>query len=177
MKELFNNNTNLVYKVFHEKIKAKLENASMEDDLIQIGLMTLWKCCIKYDPERGVQFSTYAYNAIYKSMMCAMVREKRKTAFIISLNKQVNSEVEECPITYEDIIASPVNVASQVEIDDIVKQIAKTLGKNSEKVVEMIREGHSQVDIAKELDITRAYVCKILKRFRKKLKNTLFFED
>lgn len=177
MKKLFESNIKLVYKVFHEKIEKRIDNQSMKDDLIQIGMLSLWKCCLKYDPSRGVQFSTYAYNAIQKSMMCALVREKRKTAILVSLSKPIQSDSDDCSIVYEDVIASSVNIVSEVEINDMVEQISKTINSNAEKVISMIREGHTQVDIAKELNITRASVGKILKKFRKSLKNTLFFED
>lgn len=177
LKNLFNSNTKLVYKVYHEKIAGRNNAETLKDDLIQIGFLTLWKCCVKYNPEKGTQFSTYAYNSIRKSMVCSLVRENKKTAYLISINKSVNSQKDDCSITYEDIIASAVNVASEVEIDDMLKRISRTLGENAEKVICMIKEGHTQVDIANELNLTRAYVGKLLKNFRKKLKNTLFFEE
>lgn len=177
IKRLFDSNTRLVYKVFHEKIESKHNAINMKDDLLQIGMLSLWRCCVKFDPTKNTKFSTYAYSAIYKSMSCALVRESKKIAYLVSLSKQVNSEAEECPITYEDVIASPVNIESQVEIDDLVDQLSFALGENTKKVIDMVRQGHRQVDIAKELDMTQAGVGKILKKFRKKLKNTLFFED
>lgn len=174
MKELFESNIKLVYTVFHEKIESRVTNESMKEDLIQIGMLSLWKCCMRFDPSRGVQFSTYAYNAIRKSMLCALVRENRKTAILVSLNKPVNDDNS---IVYEDVIASSVNIVSEVEINDMVEQISKTINDNAEKVISMIREGHTQTDIAQELNITRASVGKILKKFRKSLKNTLLFDE
>ena len=177
LKKMFNDNINIVYKVFHDKIEPRMNDKSMKEDLLQIGMLSLWKCCINYDPERNVQFSTYAFNAIRKSMMCSLMRETQKTAILVSMSKQVNSEAEECPITYEDVIASHVNVASQVEVDALVKQLTDEIGKNSDKVISMLREGYTQTAIAEEINMSRSNVSKILKRFRKMLKNTLFFEE
>lgn len=176
MKKMFNDNVRLVYRVYEEKISSHQNANQMREDLLQIGMLSLWKCCMRYDPSRGIEFSTYAYNSIRNSMKCALVRESKKTAYLVSMSKQVSSEAEDCPITYEDVIASPVNVSSEVEINNLVEQISKTIGDNAEKVISMIREGHSQVDIAKEMKLTRASVGRILKEFRKKLKNTLFLE-
>lgn len=175
-KTLFNNNTKLVYKVFNEKLYSKNNVENRKEDILQVGFLTLWKCCINYNPEKGTQFSTYAYNAIYKSMVCSLVRENRKTAYLVSLNDKIKAE-KDCDLTYEDIIASAVNIESEVEINDILKQISTQLGKNSEKIIDMIKRGHTQVDIAKELNVTRAYVGKLLKQIREKVKNTLFFEE
>lgn len=177
MKEMFNQNVNLVYKVFHDKIEKNLDNPSMRDDLIQIGLLSLWKCCANYDPSKGVLFSTYAYNSIKNSMSCAMYRERKKTALLVSLSKSVQEGDEEGSITYEDVIASPVNIASELEIDDLVEEISAELGNNAAKIVDMVRKGHTQVSIAKELNMTRSTVHAILNKFREKLKNTLFLDE
>lgn len=177
MKKMFNENTKLVYEVYSKKIAGRKNADIMKDDLIQIGMLSLWKSCTWYDPEKGVKFSTYAFNSIYKSMLCALVRETKRTALLVSMNKQVKSKTENSVITYEDVIASSVSVASEVEIDCLVKQITDAIGNNSNKVIDMIRKGYTQVDIAKEMSTTRAEVSSILKKFRKKLKNTLFFEE
>lgn len=175
-KELFNSNTKLVYKVYYDRMLGKPLAEEMEDDLIQIGMMSLWRCCHRYDESRGIAFSTYAYNAIRKSMMCALVREGKKAECLVSMSKQVKVDGDSV-ITYEDTIASSVNVASEVEINAMIEQVTQELGNNSKKIIEMIREGHTQVDVARELKITRAKVGKILKKFRKKIKDTLFLAN
>lgn len=176
IKQLFNKNTKLVYRVYRDRIEKCPNAIEMESDLLQIGMLALWKCCNKFDPSKGVRFSTYAYNSIYRNMKCALVRENKKIAYLVSMNKQVSNE-EECPVTYEDVIASPVNVESQVEINDLLNQISSELGKNSDRIIELVRQGYTQVEIAKELNTTRMNVGNILRKFRKKLKNTLFFEE
>ena len=176
MEKLFNENTRLVYSVYNSKI-AEIPNAhSMKDDLIQIGMLTLWKCCTQFDPDRGTKFSTYAYNSIHKNMLCALTRENKKSAYLVSIDLPVKASVEEQPITFGDIIASPVNIASQTELETLVEQASKEFGARCEQIVKLVREGYTQVEIAQEMNITKAYVNKILKRFRKLLKNTLFVE-
>ena len=177
MKKMFNDNIKLVFKVYNEKMVHRTNAEEMKEDLIQIGCMALWRACINYDPERGTTFSTYAYSSIYKSMCCALVRENRKRNQTISLSETITSKSEDCEITYEEVIASSVNVAFEVEIEDIVKRLSKKMGSNTERVIEMLRKGYTQKQIAKELNLSRSSVNKIVKKFREELKNTLFFED
>ena len=176
LKKMFDENTRLVYSVFNEHLRGRPNADRMREDLLQIGMLSLWKCCTRFDPKKGVAFSTYAYNSIRKSMVCALVREGKKTACVVSIHKPVGDK-EDGSITYEDVVASSVDVASEVEIDDLANQISQELGNNAKKVISMLRQGHTQVDIAKEMAMTRSSVSNILKKFREKVKNTLFFEN
>jgi len=38
------------------------------DDAFQVALLTLWRCMAKFDPARGVKFSTYLGSALYKNL-------------------------------------------------------------------------------------------------------------
>lgn len=177
MNKMFDSNINLVYKVFHEKIESHVVNHSMKDDLIQIGMLALWKCCLHFNPDLGVQFSTYAYTAIRKSMMCAVVRENKKTAVLVSLEKPIQENAEEGEITYEDTISCGVDIAKEVELNSVTEDISRGISGDAEMVINMVRQGHTQLDIAKELNMTRSRVGKIVKKFRKELKNTLLFDE
>jgi len=48
-------------------------------DLLQEGMLGLWRAIIKYDPSRGVAFSTYAGVAIARHMWRAVDVAKRRT--------------------------------------------------------------------------------------------------
>lgn len=175
--KMFKDNIKLVYKVFHEKIDGRFVNQSLEEDLIQIGMFTLWKCCLKFNPDLGVQFSTYAYSAIQKSMMCASIRENKRASTLVSLNKPIQDDSGECSLTFEEILAASVDIGAEIEINSVVDEISAGINERAQKVISLMREGYSQVDIAKELNITRSAVGKIVKKFRQSLKNTLLFED
>ena len=178
MKEkMFKDNIKLVYKVFHEKIDGRFVNQSMEEDLIQIGMVALWKCCLRFNPDLGVQFSTYAYNAIQKSMMCVSIRENKKASIFVSLSQPIQDDFEECSLTFEEVIASSVDIGAETEINSVVDQLSTGINSTAQKVIALLREGYSQIDIARELHITRSAVGKIVKKFRQSLKNTLLFED
>ena len=175
--KMFKDNIKLVYKVFHEKIDGRFVNQSMKEDLIQIGMFTLWKCCLKFNPDLGVQFSTYAYRAIQKSMMCASIRENKRASILVSLNKPIQDDSEECALTFEEVLAASVDIGAEIEIDNMVEGISAGINERAQKVISLMRKGYSQIDIAKELHITRSEVGKIVKKFRQSLKNTLLFED
>lgn len=178
MNKLFEDNTRLVYKVFHDRIKNNPNYCdNLKEDLIQIGMLALWKCCMRYEENKGASFCTYAYSSIYKNMMCFLVRETTKTKNLISLSKPVMEQEDECNITFEDILASKVDIAGQVEIEDIVERIVAEMQEEARKIVNMFREGHSKIDISRKLDISRSTVHTVIKKFTKMLKDTLFYDN
>lgn len=63
--ELFQKNQKLVYKC----LKTLRYPRGHADDLIQEGLIGLWEAAQRFDSERGVQFSTFAWAYIRGRMM------------------------------------------------------------------------------------------------------------
>lgn len=49
-----------------------------EEEYLQIGLIGLWNAYEKYDPERGVAFSTFAYTMIRGSILNQLRKDSRK---------------------------------------------------------------------------------------------------
>ena len=174
MKKMFSDNIALVYKVFHEKIEDHVKNESMKEDLIQVGMLALWRCCEKYDPERGTKFSTYAYESIRKSMTCLLVREVKKTSQTVSFSEPVKSD---CTITYEDVVTSNEDIYHRIEVFEIIQGVYSKLPQKEQKIIEMILKEYTQTEIAEKFKMSKSNVGKIVKKFRNKVKNTLFLED
>lgn len=166
MEKMFNENIPLVYKVFNDRIKHNLNYQEyMKEDLIQIGMLTLWKCCQRYDPERNAAFSTYAYSAIYKNMMCSMKRESKKTQNLVSLNKPIMYR-EDDEITLEDVIATPCDEEKLAELKDLAERTMCDMKCLPKKIVRMFLKGHSRADISRALGLSRSYVYLVIKKFR-----------
>lgn len=172
-KDLFESNINLVYKVYHDRMKQKSGAELLEEDLIQTGMISLWKACLKFDESRGVKFCTYAYASIYKSMLCLLVRENKKNSSPVSLFSPTMTVDGKESYTHEEVIPCYKYTVNEFELEKVIQDVSSELSKNSQKVIDLIRKGNTQQEIAEQLGMTQSNVSKILKRFRKNLKNTL----
>ena len=47
------------------------------NELVQVGRLALWRAVLGYDPQRGVQFSTYAWRAIERALWAEVRRARR----------------------------------------------------------------------------------------------------
>lgn len=61
--QLFSRNTGLVYFVI--KTYYSHEGRFEYQDLVQMGMVGLWKACLRYDSSKGVKFSTFACKQIW----------------------------------------------------------------------------------------------------------------
>jgi len=66
--------------------------SSHRDDLMGIGMVSLRKASLKFDPDRGFQFNTYASNAIRYEMIW----------FLKKIQKQEEMEVPFCNVVETD---------------------------------------------------------------------------
>ena len=67
-------NMGLVHKVAYKYQHQCYESGYMcdyhthQEELLQIGTITLWNCIVNFNRTRNVQFSTYAYRALHNAM-------------------------------------------------------------------------------------------------------------
>lgn len=52
------------------------------DDLLQVGQIALWRAIVRFDPDRGVAFSTYAWTAIRRYTRRMAVRWNRRHGWL-----------------------------------------------------------------------------------------------
>jgi RNA polymerase sigma factor (sigma-70 family) len=53
-------------------------------DLMQEGRIALWQAILHYDPERGIAFSTYAWQAIRRRIWSAVMRAERPQSYLMA---------------------------------------------------------------------------------------------
>jgi hypothetical protein len=68
-----------------DKLAAQMAsgNATLRDELISAGYAAVARCWKRYDPSRGVKFSTFAHRAIRGAMKAALRREINQPAQMI----------------------------------------------------------------------------------------------
>lgn len=142
--ERFENNQKLVYFVFNQYYKRL---KMYKDDLLQCGMVGLWKACLNFDENLNYKFSNFAIKCI-KNEMRVFLRSEIKHVENLSLE-----EIENCVPCYE--------LENKVEIP-------KDLDKNEKILIEMISQGHAFVDAKKTLGKNHK---QSINRLKRRIKN------
>lgn len=91
--QLFQDNQNLVKFCYNKYIKHR--SISDTEDIMQQGMLALWKAALQYDESKGIAFSTYATHYIggymrqYARDKCNLIRIPR-TVFLSNNEKLIN---------------------------------------------------------------------------------------
>lgn len=73
------------YKSLVHGIAAKYKKSGLDkDDLVQEGMLGLLEACKRYEPDRNLQFSTYATYWIKKYILLAISKEHKHTLNVSS---------------------------------------------------------------------------------------------
>lgn len=158
----FEKNTPLVYYIYNTHYKKMPQ---FKEDLIQCGMLGLWKACQSFDENGKSRFSTFASICIRNEMRIFLRREMK---FFNNIINVVDTVFEGKYGIEQDILSIIEDETSQQNIDmmllldktDILKEyikrktlgeIAKEQGKTIQKVAnELIREKKIVAEMIKE---------------------------
>lgn len=133
-----------------------------EEDLVEEAVISCWKAVCKFDPDKGIRFSSFLksyviqrFNRIYK----CETRLKRYNGLeqesyeaIVELN---NTGCTSCDKCHHDDYSS-------IEINEFLMMLEGT----TRKVAELLLTGFSKVEVAGELQITPASTSYHVKRIK-----------
>ena len=198
--KLFEESKGLVYAVFLKHFK-RYNDTQYEYDLKQEGFLELYRCVSTYDNNKGVAFSTYAFNNIYYKMLSYVDRfiKKKKPLNvrigrgkytqvyekldIISMYKEYNiegNEYKKVDISYflgeED--ENFIHAENRVLIENIIEE-AKKVEKRDYKIgevskyLELRAKGYTFLEIQNELGVCSQTIQNRLKKFYKIYRETI----
>lgn len=167
------------------KLVSKYKKKCDYEDLYQTAWLTVMKCLNNYNPEAGILFSTYCYKAICNDLIACENRERKNLSKYDSegncirnlISKDIKFKGGYTEITMEETIAdTDYEVDRQViikELTPVVYKVAESLSKQRRKVVYDYLQGKKQCEIAKELNVSYAYICIIIREFIDKCGNII----
>lgn len=180
---LINHNLRLV-----AHIVKKYTTAGEADDFISVGVIGLIKAIQTFNPDKGVQLSTYASRCIENEILM-LIRMNKKHNSVFSLEEKLGCDPEGNEITLLDTLeCDEKDVLEEVELkilsEQLVEKMKKVLTKREFKIICM-RYGVdntpalTQREVAKKLGISRSYISRLenkaLMIIRSKIKeNDLF---
>ncbi len=65
-------------RLVHAVVRKQWRGGWRYEEVVQEGRLGLWRAFLKYDPERGTAFSTYAWPAIVRQVWAAVKRHQRE---------------------------------------------------------------------------------------------------
>ena len=163
-------------------IVKKYSNAGEADDLISVGSIGLIKGIETFEYGKGSQLATYAAKCIENEILM-YIRANKKHRGNVSLCESVGIDKEGNEITLMDILpVKEESVFKKVESGILLEKVLAvidTVLKGRENKIIKLRYGigyprsYTQLEIAKQLKISRSYVSRIEKKAIEKISKEL----
>lgn len=159
------------YKPLVSKIARKyfLIGAEVED-IIQEGMIGLYKAIESYDPTQEASLKTFATLCINRQIQTAIKKSNNNKNRFLNEIMELGIDDEE---RINSLVSTEPNPEEQMLNDErykfIVGEINKKLSRLEKQILNCYLEGYSYDKIAKILDIDKKSVDNGLNRIRKKL--------
>ena len=154
-----------------------------KEDIIQEGLIGLFKAIKTFNAEKNKTFKTFANMCIERQLITAIKSSNRQKHMplnsYLSLNMSAYDNEEENGAELMDTFDSKTiedpleTIINKEYYDEIEKSIDKTLSQFEKQVLDRYMKGESYVTIAKRLDSPVKSVDNAIQRIRKKAMKNL----
>ena len=149
-----------------------------KEDIVQEGMIGLYKATQSYDESKGTSFKTFADLCINRQIITAIKSANRKKAQVlnnaVSLDKPVGDDEDSVSLG-ESLTAGtdtdPETIAVLNEMTELLlAPEAKVLSKSEREVLELLIQGEDYQSIAKIIGKTPKQIDNTIQRIRVKLK-------
>lgn len=169
-------------KLVRNRIKVNFFVGADKDDLIQEGMIGLFKAICDYNPEKEASFKSFATLCVTRQISTAfkaVTRQKhmplnRSISLSVPINNKSMDEEDE-GITLMDVIKNNVSqtpedeVISKENVEDINEYIESVLSELEIQVLNLYMEGKNYKEIATILGKSPKSIDNALQRIKKKL--------
>lgn len=162
--QLVTDNHNLIY-FFLNKWGKILEYSDMTDyyDICAIGLC---KAAITYDSSKDVKFATYAGVCIENEIKIELRNRKKYSAPVYSLDMTFNNTSDGTgEIAFGENLTTGLNAYDEI----LPYQLDKVLNAREYKLVALILQDYTQIEIGNIIGISQAQVSKMFSKIKQKL--------
>lgn len=167
----------------HSKIGKYFIIGAEKEDIIQEGMIGLYKAVKNFDLEKQNTFKTFANICVERQLITAIKSSNRQKHMplnsYLSLNMSAYENEEDSTELIEtfknNVVEDPLDTITKKEYyEEIQKVIHKNLSDFEEKVLDRFIQGESYEVIAKKLDTPVKSVDNAIQRIRKKAIKNLF---
>ena len=165
--KLFEDNIRLCYYAVN-KFK---QNVYDKEDMIQTAMIGLWKACKNYDKSRCIKFSGYAMKCINNELLMQMRHAKN---YGYKLEISLDELDAETGLSLIDMIADEVDMETMIERYDLYRSLEKCMDYLTDRerlyINMYYKEGYTQREISSICQVSRANVCKVIRKSLIKLR-------
>lgn len=141
-----------------------------DDDMIQCGMIGLWKACKEFNSEIS-KFATFASKCILNEIIMEFrvrnhwaLASSPYVSAVVSLDDPVeNTE----GLTVGSMIADPVDHFATYSADQSIKEIFDSLNDRDTTIVNMLIDGKNQTEIGRYFGFSQSYTSRIIRNIRK----------
>ena len=163
------------------KVSKYFMVGSEKEDIVQEGLIGLYKAIKSYSPDKQNSFKTFANMCIERQLITAIKSSNRQKHMplnsYLSLNASAYENDEETSIidTYDaHQIEDPLETITKQEYYKSVETaIDKSLSEFEKQVLNRYMKGESYIQIAEKLDTPVKSIDNAIQRIRKKASNSI----
>lgn len=163
----FEANIKLVYFVIHRYFLV----LSKDEDIIQTGMLGLWKALQRFDPKRGVTFSTYAVPVIWGTINRFRKPRRRPDPPMVSLDALIRDQEDgDDPITFLGCLEQPGPGVEEMAVSNVaLRDFLARCNERQKRIAIGLMQGHTQQTIGSVVGISQAQVSRTIKSLRQKL--------
>ena len=145
------------------------------EDIVQEGMIGLYKAIINYSPEKHASFKTFASTCIKHQIQNAVKVASSERNMILSTAMPIAEQIkqedeEEIEILIPSSLPSPDDkVLARERIEELKNAIQQTLSPLENKILALYLKGYNYSEIAKIGNLNKKSIDNGLKRIKSKL--------
>lgn len=149
-----------------------------KDDLIQEGMIGLFKAVISYNEDKDASFDTFASLCINRQMISAIRGANRYKHKLLNeyipIYSDENQQETQYAVSIPDNKFNPENIITQEEtIEHILSKISSRLSKMESDVFDLLIEGQTITFMCKTLEKDAKSIDNAIQRVKNKVRNIL----
>lgn len=162
------------YKEFvRSRARAMYLIGGENDDLIQEGMIGLFKAIRDYEPDRNASFRTFACICVDRQLYSAVQNSNRKKHFPLNSYISLSEENEEA-FFRENWVENPESIIIDREAVGIMqKEIKQKLSSMENKVLDLYLKGYNYDEISKIIGKSAKSIDNALQRIRAKIRECM----
>ena len=156
-----------------QKARAMFLIGGDTDDLIQEGMIGLFKAVRDFQPGREATFATFARMCIDRQIYSAIQNSNRQKHLPLNSYVSLNQEDESSPI-WELSVENPAGIIIDQETTrDLQQKISDYLSPMENKVLDLYLKGEGYVEIGRILGKSPKSIDNALQRIRAKIREVI----
>lgn len=166
MNKAVKDNERLVYFI----LKRYYPTVQHDEDMIQVGMIGLWKALKTFEESRNVKFSIYATKIII-SQINMEFRRRKKHSYTVSIETVITEfDKDGSGITLEDTLSDNLNGVEDYSSYILESFIKNDLDEREKQIMHMLFLGYTQKKIGLKLGLSQSYISRIITSLKAKFK-------